>query len=156
MLDVLIRGGGLLDIEAGRIAAIGLALGEAAEVLDASGCVVAPGFIDIRTHSDFVLLVDGRADSQICQGVTLEVIGQCGFSCAPFTGAMEPSQLIGFYDAGVEVNWRSFGDYLGSVREPRRHPEGFAHVLLGGTCKLRDGQRTSANPGRVIRAMRGA
>jgi N-acyl-D-amino-acid deacylase len=41
---------------------------------------------------------------------------------------------------------------LSSVREPRRHPEGFEHVLLGGVCTLRDGLRTEANPGRVIRA----
>ncbi len=124
MFDALIMGGDILDgtgappyradlgVKNGRIAAIGLDLGEAAQRLDATGCVVAPGFIDIHTHSDFVLLVDGRADSQVCQGVTLEVIGQCGFSCAPFTGDMAPSQLIGFHDAGVEVSWRSFGDYL--------------------------------------------
>ena len=124
MFDILLRGGEILDgtgapayradigIKDGRIAAIGIALGDAAETLDATGQIIAPGFIDIHTHSDFVLLVDGRADSQVCQGVTLEVIGQCGFSCAPFTGEMSPSQLIGFHDAGVEVNWRSFGDYL--------------------------------------------
>lgn len=124
MFDVLIKGGEILDgsgapayradlgVKNGRIAAIGLDLGEAAQTLDATGQIVAPGFIDIHTHSDFVLLVDGRADSQVCQGVTLEVIGQCGFSCAPFTGEMSPSQLFGFQEAGVEVNWRSFGDYL--------------------------------------------
>ena len=98
MFDLLITGGDILDgtgapayradlgVKDGRIAAIGTDLGQAAETLDATGSVVAPGFIDIHTHSDFVLLVDGRADSQVCQGVTLEVIGQCGFSCAPFTG----------------------------------------------------------------------
>jgi N-acyl-D-amino-acid deacylase len=124
VLDLLLRGGDILDgtgapayradlgVKGGRIVAIGQALGEAAETLDAAGCTVAPGFIDIHTHSDFVLLVDGSADSQVCQGVTLEVIGQCGFSCAPFTGDMAPSQLIGFHDAGVEVTWRSFGEYL--------------------------------------------
>ena len=48
---------------------------------------VAPGFIDMHTHSDFTLLVDGRADSQVCQGVTTEVIGQCGFSAAPMGAA---------------------------------------------------------------------
>jgi N-acyl-D-amino-acid deacylase len=42
-----------------------------------------------------------------------------------------------------------------SVREPRRHPEGFAHVLVAGVCTLRDRQRTEANPGRVIRAGNG-
>jgi N-acyl-D-aspartate/D-glutamate deacylase len=124
MLDLLVCGGTILDgtgapgyradlgVKDGRIVAIGIGLGPARETLDATDRAVAPGFIDIHTHSDFVLLVDGRADSQVCQGVTLEVIGQCGFSCAPFTGAMSPAQLIGFHDAGVEVTWRSFGDYL--------------------------------------------
>lgn len=126
MFDLLLRGGELLDgtgapafradvaIRGGRIAAIAeeLPATAARDVLDADGLTVAPGFIDIHTHSDFTLLVDGRADSQVCQGVTLEVIGQCGFSCAPFTGAMSPRQLIGFHDAGVEVTWRSFGEYL--------------------------------------------
>jgi len=126
VFDLLIRGGAILDgtgaaayrgdvaVRDGRIAAIGTELpaSDAREVVEADGLAVAPGFIDIHTHSDFVLLVDGRADSQVCQGVTLEVIGQCGFSCAPFTGAMSPRQLIGFQEAGIEVTWRSFGDYL--------------------------------------------
>ncbi|MBP0465439.1 amidohydrolase family protein [Roseomonas sp. PWR1] len=126
MFDLLVRGGEILDgtgapayrgdvaVQDGRVAAIGADLpAETARlVLDAGGLTVAPGFIDIHTHSDFTLLVDGRADSQVCQGVTLEVIGQCGFSCAPFTGAMSPRQLIGFHDAGIDVTWRTFGDYL--------------------------------------------
>ena len=126
MFDLLIRGGEILDgsgapahlgdvgVRDGRIVAIAsdLPRGAARDVLDADGMSVAPGFIDIHTHSDFVLLVDGRANSQVHQGVTLEVIGQCGFSCAPFTGAMSPRQLIGFHDAGVDVTWRSFGEYL--------------------------------------------
>lgn len=126
MFDLLVRGGMILDgtgapayrgdvgVRDGCITAIGTDLPreEAGEVLDAEGMAVTPGFIDIHTHSDFVLLVDGRASSQVCQGVTLEVIGQCGFSCAPFTGAMSPRQLIGFHDAGVDVTWRSFGEYL--------------------------------------------
>ena len=46
--------------------------------LDATGMVVSPGFIDIHSHSDFTLLADPRAQSQISQGVTTEVIGNCG------------------------------------------------------------------------------
>ena len=51
--------------------------------LDASGMFIAPGFIDIHSHSDFTLLVDPRAVSAIHQGVTLEVVGNCGFGCFP-------------------------------------------------------------------------
>ena len=52
-------------------------------VIDARGQVVAPGFIDIHTHSDFTLPLNPRAESKIRQGVTLEVVGNCGFSVAP-------------------------------------------------------------------------
>ena len=48
-----------------------------------SGLAVAPGFIDIHSHSDYTLLIDPRAMSAVAQGVTLEVIGNCGFGCAP-------------------------------------------------------------------------
>jgi N-acyl-D-amino-acid deacylase len=94
--DVLIRGGLLLDgtgaagrpgdiaIRDGRIAAIGRELrGEAAKVIDARGLAVAPGFIDIKTHSDFTLPINPRAESKVRQGVTTEIVGHCGFSVAP-------------------------------------------------------------------------
>src|SRR5271166_6056533 len=94
--DVLIRGGLLLDgtgaagrpgdiaIRDGRIAAIGDKLrGKAAKVIDAGGLAVAPGFIDIKTHSDFTLPINPKAESKVRQGVTTEIVGHCGFSVAP-------------------------------------------------------------------------
>jgi N-acyl-D-amino-acid deacylase len=94
--DILIRGGQLLDgtgapgkrgdlaVGGGRITAIGPALaGEAAKVIDAEGLAVAPGFIDIKTHSDFTLPINPKAESKVRQGVTTEIIGHCGFSVAP-------------------------------------------------------------------------
>jgi N-acyl-D-amino-acid deacylase len=94
--DILIRGGLLFDgsgaggtradlaIRDGRIAAIGADLGgSAAKVIDAEGLAVTPGFIDIKTHSDFTLPINPKAESKVRQGVTTEVIGHCGFSVAP-------------------------------------------------------------------------
>src|SRR3954470_6512225 len=94
--DILIRGGRVVDgsggpgeiadvaVEGGRIAAIGPALsGAAARVIDAEGLAVAPGFIDIKTHSDFTLPINPKAESKVRQGVTTEIIGHCGFSVAP-------------------------------------------------------------------------
>lgn len=96
MDDILIRGGQVVDgtgapgraadlaIRGDRIAAIGSGLtGEARRVIDARGQVVAPGFIDIHTHSDFTLPVNPRAESMIRQGVATQVLGNCGFSVAP-------------------------------------------------------------------------
>ena len=54
-----------------------------AAVVDASGKVVAPGFIDIKTHSDWTLPLMPLSESKVRQGVTTEVIGHCGYSCAP-------------------------------------------------------------------------
>ncbi|MFO1158936.1 MAG: D-aminoacylase [Reyranellaceae bacterium] len=96
MDDILIRGGQVIDgtgapgrmadiaIRAGRIAAIEEDRTESADrVIDARGCVVAPGFIDIHTHSDFTLPLNPKAEAKIRQGVTTEVVGNCGFSVAP-------------------------------------------------------------------------
>ncbi|MGE5269049.1 MAG: N-acyl-D-amino-acid deacylase family protein [Thiohalocapsa sp.] len=94
--DILIRGGTVIDgsggagepadiaVEAGRIAAIGPALaGAAARTIDAGGLAVTPGFIDIKTHSDFTLPINPKAESKVRQGVTTEIIGHCGYSVAP-------------------------------------------------------------------------
>jgi N-acyl-D-amino-acid deacylase len=94
--DILIRGGLLYDgsggagtpgdlaVVGGRIAAIGPRIGgSAAKVIDAAGLAVAPGFIDIKTHSDFTLPINPKAESKVRQGVTTEIIGHCGFSVAP-------------------------------------------------------------------------
>src|SRR5262249_26168533 len=93
--DILIRGGTLYDgsgragisgdlaIEGGRIVATGNVGGAAKRTIDASGLAVAPGFIDIKTHSDFTLPINPKAESKVRQGVTTEIIGHCGFSVAP-------------------------------------------------------------------------
>jgi N-acyl-D-amino-acid deacylase len=94
--DILIHGGILFDgagnpgvagdiaIKGGRIAAIGRSVpGAARKTIDAEGLAVAPGFIDIKTHSDFTLPVNPKAESKVRQGVTTEIIGHCGFSVAP-------------------------------------------------------------------------
>jgi N-acyl-D-amino-acid deacylase len=73
-----------LAIAAGRIAAIGPGLApDAAKTIDATGLALAPGFIDIKTHSDFTLPINPKAESKVRQGVTTEIVGHCGFSVAP-------------------------------------------------------------------------
>ena len=73
-----------LAIRDGRIAAIGPGLQvRAGRVIEARGLAVTPGFIDIKTHSDFTLPINPKAESKVRQGVTTEIIGHCGFSVAP-------------------------------------------------------------------------
>jgi N-acyl-D-amino-acid deacylase len=94
--EILIRGGLVIDgsgrrgdvgdvaIRDGRIVALGQFLPTgSAKVIDAEGLAVTPGFIDIKTHSDFTLPINPKAESKVRQGVTTEIIGHCGFSVAP-------------------------------------------------------------------------
>jgi N-acyl-D-aspartate/D-glutamate deacylase len=96
MHDILIRGGTLFDgtgaagvaadvaIIGGRISALGHAAASSArKIIDAENLAVAPGFIDIKTHSDFTLPINPMAESKVRQGVTTEIVGHCGFSVAP-------------------------------------------------------------------------
>lgn len=104
-----------IGIQGGKVTAIGQ-LGDAATAvrLDAQGLAVSPGFVDLHTHSDFTLVINGCAESQVHQGVTTEVVGQCGISCAPLRHADENSRLtLGYPTADAErKRWRTFGDYL--------------------------------------------
>src|SRR6478672_9198561 len=109
--DILIHRGSIIDgsgspgivgdvaLKAGRIAALGPALsGDAGRIIDAGGLAVTPGFIDIKTHSDFVLPINPKAESKVRQGVTTEIIGHCGFSTAPVLPGK--TQLLADYLSG--------------------------------------------------------
>lgn len=77
-----------LGITRGRITAIGdLQTAEARSAIDAKGRMVCPGFIDTHSHSDAYLLIEPTAPSKVYQGVTTEVVGNCGASAAPCYGA---------------------------------------------------------------------
>ncbi|MDE2718845.1 MAG: amidohydrolase family protein, partial [Chloroflexota bacterium] len=78
------RYGADVGLENGKIAAIGqLAETEAGRIIDASGLVLAPGFIDMHTHSDLTLLDDPGGESMAYQGVTTQVTGNCSYSPFP-------------------------------------------------------------------------
>src|SRR3989475_9655993 len=104
----------------GRLAALEPRLeGSADRAIDAGGRVVAPGFIDVHTHSDFTLLSAPGADSKVRQGITTEVVGNCGFSPAP----VRPQTLellkeyTGFLNPRLPWNWQSLGEFYQRVSE---------------------------------------
>ena len=100
-----------IGISGDKIVSIGQ-LGEAscAQRINVGGYAVSPGFIDLHTHSDFTLVVDGKAESQVHQGVTTEVIGQCGHSVAPLRHRDEiAGKAIGYVAGAQFKGWESFG-----------------------------------------------
>ncbi len=128
MLDVALRGGTLVDgtgsaprtadvgIQDGRIVTVGNLDGvDAEQTFDVGGLVVAPGFIDIHSHSDATLLVDPRARSSIAQGVTTEVVGNCGHAPAPLASASDVPDLVFGYNQALNVDWTTVDGYLQSI-----------------------------------------
>jgi len=128
MFDLILKGGMVYDgtgaagviqdvaIKDGIISDIGELGSDATEVIDATGLVVSPGFVDMHTHSDFTLIADGRAQSQVHQGVTTEVIGQCGISCAPVCSHDTIRSVSPWYtDKAEHPHWHGFGEYLDAL-----------------------------------------
>ena len=125
--DIVLRGGRVLDgtgapwrvadvgIRRDRIVRVGrLGRSGAARTIDASGCYVAPGFIDIHTHSDVGILVERTAECAVRQGVTTHVIGNCGDSPAPISDDHRDLAVRRweYYAQAREWTWSSFGEYL--------------------------------------------
>ncbi|HYB95545.1 MAG TPA: D-aminoacylase [Vicinamibacterales bacterium] len=113
---------GAIAIAGGKIAAVGEVSGTATRTIDARGRTVAPGFIDLHSHSDMPLITDGNGQSKIRQGVTTEVIGESG-SAAPRqrpSGAAQWTDFHGYFAAlekgGISPNLLSYVG-LGTVRE---------------------------------------
>ncbi|MDP8921782.1 MAG: amidohydrolase family protein [Chloroflexota bacterium] len=89
----------------------------AGRLVDASGLVLAPGFIDMHTHSDRTLLVDPDAQSKVQQGVTTEMVGNCGSSPTPCVGAVAEEERKRLARWGVEPTWRTMAEYLRTLEE---------------------------------------
>jgi N-acyl-D-aspartate/D-glutamate deacylase len=128
--DLIVRSGTVIDGTggAGRRADIGIsdgvirAIGDlqqagAAEEIDADGLIVTPGIVDVHSHSDLTLLVDGRAQSALAQGVTTELVGNCGHGCLPLRDKPEFAANIFGYDRSFELGWRSAAEYLARLED---------------------------------------
>jgi N-acyl-D-amino-acid deacylase len=100
------------------IAAVGdLPTEGAGRVVDGTGLVLAPGFIDMHAHSDRTLLVDPAAESKVRQGVTTEVVGNCGSSLTPLVGDVAAEEGARFERWGVQPAWRTMGQYLDTLEQ---------------------------------------
>jgi N-acyl-D-aspartate/D-glutamate deacylase len=111
LADVVVRSGRILAVAEGLGARV-----EAGTVLDARGLTVAPGFVDIHGHSDLSLLSAPHAPSKLLQGVTTEVIGNCGMAVAPVAPGVDRALLrtalaSGDADPTVEWDWDTMAGY---------------------------------------------
>lgn len=153
-IDLLIRGGNVVDgtgaeprradvaVEAGKVTSVEVIpdTTEATEVLDATGCHVTPGFIDVHTHSDYTVLACPTCDSKVHQGVTTEILGNCGFSPFPLRGQMLERERREIEDLGLSPDWDDLPSYRDRLTE-RGHAFNVAALvgngnLRGVTCGL--------------------
>jgi N-acyl-D-aspartate/D-glutamate deacylase len=149
--DLVLRGGTICDgggaaartgdvaIAGGRIVASGRFEGRARRVIDVSGLIVAPGFIDVHTHYDAQITWDGLCTPSCWHGVTTVVLGNCGFALAPCRANARQSLLrmlehvegmpYESLHAGVTWEWESIPEYLAMLASRRLGPN--VGALLG-------------------------
>jgi N-acyl-D-amino-acid deacylase len=171
VLDVLIRNGWVADgtgsppflgdvaVEGGVVVDVG-PLGEAAEatrVIDATGKIVCPGFVDPHSHSDFSVLANPTAESTIRQGVTTEVVGNCGWSYAPVTPASEAYMRGRLHTFGYDkptIPWSSFGEHLDFISEVG-HSQNLAWFVGHNAVRLAAGVSGSSPTSEQMTLMEG-
>ena len=127
-LDLLIKNGTIIDgtgrlrydadlgISGGNIEAIGnLQDAQAGRVIDASGLIITPGFIDMHSHSDMSLFDDPGGESKAFQGVTTEVTGNCSYSAFPIASNRKGDLGLGSFDWPVDWEWTDLDGYAGAL-----------------------------------------
>ncbi len=137
MYDLVIKNGSIVDgsgsmpfvadigIKGGKIAEIGPGLSDGNQTVDASGCIVTPGFIDLHTHYDGQISWDQEMKPSVNHGVTTVVMGNCGVGFAPCRKG-DQERLVRLMEGvedlpgtvlheGISWNWESFGDYLAAI-----------------------------------------
>jgi N-acyl-D-amino-acid deacylase len=160
-MAALIRGGRLVDprngidepcdlaVDGDRVIGVGVGLphpGGATEVIDATGLLVAPGFIDIHAHTDFTTMRRPAAEARIRQGITTDVTGNCGFS--PFPLPPERADYGAFLDPDLDIRWTDLAAFRASLAAVG-HVVNLAPLVGLGAVRLgvmgdRDGPATPA------------
>lgn len=151
MYDVLIRNCRIIDgsgspwyrgcvaIKDGRIAKVFRACPketqEAERMVDGEDCYLAPGFIDIHSHSDTSLLKYPLAESRVLQGVTTEIGGNCGMSAAPVSSDPKKKEALRAYIGDMDYDWNSLGEFLNRI-ETKGTGVNFGTAVGHGTVRI--------------------
>src|SRR5689334_18455948 len=156
MHDLVIRNGTVVDgtgapahradvaVDGDRVVAVGRVEGDGRRMIDADGCIVTPGFVDIHTHLDAQLAWDPIGSSSCWHGVTSVVLGNCGVTFAPCKEAdrEELAEMMESVEdipadsimSGLAWDWTSYGEYLDAVE---RWPKGLNVGGMVGHCAVR-------------------
>ncbi|MGE5246436.1 MAG: N-acyl-D-amino-acid deacylase family protein [Betaproteobacteria bacterium] len=138
---------GSVGVRDGKIAAIGDVSGPAARTIDARGRVLAPGFIDPHSHSDFPLLVDGNAESKIRQGVTTEVIGESNSVAPRLASSDAPAR-----GTAIRPDWTDFTGYFAALRRHGTAVNVLSYVGLGQVREVvMDNEQRAPTPAELSR-----
>lgn len=117
-----------------RVAAVGGTVQTGAIEIDATGCIVAPGFIDVHSHDDFALLMEPRLPFKVMQGVTTVVVGNCGTGVVPFDVGLQ--RFRRYYPGASPPRWHTYSEYLDVLE---RTGPGLNVGVLAGHGSLRRG-----------------
>ena len=131
---------GSIAIKDGKIAAVGEVTGTGAQNIDAKGRTVAPGFIDMHSHSDMPLVSDGNGQSKIRQGVTTEVIGE--------SGSIAPRK-----EASATQSWTDFNGYFAALEKNGISPNLLSYIGTGTVRELVIGDEDKKATAKDIEAM---
>jgi N-acyl-D-amino-acid deacylase len=138
-VDLVIRGGTVYDgtgapgtradvaVRGDRVVAVGAVAERGTEELDARGLAVAPGFVDVHSHDDLAVLLHPEMDFKVLQGVTSDVVGNCGSGVVPFEAGLRRFRRL--HPDADPPRWEGFGGYLERVDEAR--PSCNVAVLMG-------------------------
>jgi N-acyl-D-amino-acid deacylase len=125
--DLVIRGGTVYDgtgapgvradvaVRGDRIVAVGQLPARGGAEIDATGLAVSPGFIDVHSHDDFAVLLEPRMPFKVMQGVTTDIVGNCGSGVVPFEAGLQ--RFSRFVPGAAPPRWDSFATYLARVQE---------------------------------------
>ena len=172
MLDLVLRNGRIVDgtgnpwfladvgVKDGVVVEVGRPKAKAHETVDVGGRVVSPGFIDGHCHSDLMLFEDPESGIKLAQGVTTEVVGNCGMTPSPFSKEnLEP--LASYIEpvlgtTGREWNWNTVERYVQGLRAARPS-ENVATFVGHGTLRIAEmGFENRPASGEELDRMKGA